>query len=461
MAGLLHPGRSTPVVPHGSPPAGDAAIPRRWKRLDQLLAAMLLVGGAFLYLDHLSVVLHTAVDIPFSDDWDLFRPDGFASGFSLRWLLAFNNEHRIATTKLLQWISFRTAGYNLVHQVAVNFALWTLLILLIAGIVARICPGLPRSALVGFSLFLLSPVNWESHSWALAGAQSHLSMILLFTGGYLLFHPRQSRGTSGGAVVALLLGTYSSAAGLVGSVTLLALFAPWKAQRLRVGADAGGDGRPQMVLTSGAVLIGVAAWLWGYQTPAHHPPPALPTTALFWSGLVELVGYGLGGHGAVMGMVGLVFMLAPVAEHLWTTRGRMSPRHAQLLALVLATLAILASISMGRAPMGVTSFTSRFTEYVLVLIPLTAAVWWLHLEQSGRRGAYLLATWCLLAVAFGQSWHYADYARAMLTRQQGVACVRSYYQGTGSGDCRMLYPRPIPDRLDRARQLGVSFQRGM
>ena len=52
-------------------------------------------ADALVFLVHLGVILHHAVDVPFRDEWELLRPNGLPAGLSLSWLWEQQNEHRI------------------------------------------------------------------------------------------------------------------------------------------------------------------------------------------------------------------------------------------------------------------------------------------------------------------------------------------------------------------------------
>src|SRR5262245_61176799 len=89
----------------------------RWLEPTRFGMATLLA----LYLAHLYVVFHYAVDVPWCDEWFLFEQRGFPQQMSLQWALSPWNEHRIPFTKLEIWLLFQIDGWNLTTNLVVNF----------------------------------------------------------------------------------------------------------------------------------------------------------------------------------------------------------------------------------------------------------------------------------------------------------------------------------------------------
>src|SRR3712207_5757020 len=91
-----------------------------WTRASKLLLA-LCVG---LYAFHLFYVWRNAVNVPAFDEWELFNPDQLPAGLTPGWLFAQHNEHRMATTKLLIWLSYQANGWDVAAHQVLNFLLY-------------------------------------------------------------------------------------------------------------------------------------------------------------------------------------------------------------------------------------------------------------------------------------------------------------------------------------------------
>jgi hypothetical protein len=126
-------------------------------------------------------------------------------------------------------------------------------------------------------------------------------------------------------------------------------------------------------------------------------------------------------------------------------------------------LAVLASIAAGRAEFGAAQAkSSRYAEFGMALVPLSAVSWDALLKGRKRlRAALLAALWLCLFLAFLNNWRFRDYRVERASRLKGVECVREYYLRGGEGFCPMIYPAPAGTRLDAARRLDAAFYRDL
>jgi hypothetical protein len=427
-----------------------------------LLLAAACVG---LYLYQFWHVWKYAVNLPFWDEWATFTPEQLPAGLSPRWLFAQHNEHRLATTRLLIWFLYRLDGWNVATHQILNFAVYGALVAWLVWMSRRVAPESPAWVHPGFAVFLLSSIAIENHVMAYQ-SQVHFWLLFFLVAAYLLFDrpQRTSRLLAGSA--AATLSVYSLAAGVVSALVLLLSFALFKTLRAREAGAGGGRRRELLQLLLVAALVGGAAGLWtvGYRRPPGHGLSSL-FGAAFWEYYLNVISFNFGVDdvSAAAGGVCLAIILAPLCLHVFKERGRLPPEHWAVFTTALACLAVLASISAGRAAFGpLQSKSSRYAEFGMALIPLTALAWGLVLRRRGRlRAAVLVGLWLLLFATFWDNWRFADYLHHHGQRKLGVRCVEQYYLKGGEALCPRIYPDPLAQQLEAAKELDASFYRGL
>jgi hypothetical protein len=144
-------------------------------------------------------------------------------------------------------------------------------------------------------------------------------------------------------------------------------------------------------------------------------------------------------------------------------KGNLSGRQWRIFVSTVGVLAILASVSTGRAGSGIEQAKeSRYFEFAMLLIPLSLVSWAFLLHGRKRLQAAVIAgLWIFCLLAFWNNWkEFQNYRIVSAQRKAGLRCLRAYYQGHGDRDCPTLFPAPIPARfLEEAKALNVSFYR--
>lgn len=433
-----------------------------WTRASKSLLA-LCVG---LYVFHLSQVWRNVVDLPVADEWEIFNPDQLPSGLTPGWLFAQHNEHRMATYKLSVWALYHAGGWDVaVHQVF-NFLLYGAAVALIFHLARRAAPETPPWLVLGFNIFLLTTVGIQNHVMAIQCA-FHFWLIFFLLSARLLFDAAQgARALAVGSLCAAL-SVFSLASGVVSTVVLMLAFAAFKLSRA-FGAGGGRARRVELyqLLLVGVFVVGsVALWLYGYRKPPQHPPLASPLGREFWDYFLNAVSFcfGFESLSKAAGLACLLVVLTPVCVLLWKRRGGLTAGQWTMFSAVACMLAVLASIAAGRGEFGAAqSKTSRYVEFGMALVPLSAVSWWALLKgREGLRAALLAALWLALFLAFLNDWRFRDYRVERALRLKGVECVRDYYLRGGEGLCPTIYPAPLGPRLDAARKLGAAFYRDL
>jgi hypothetical protein len=398
------------------------------------------------------VLIHSAVNVPYLDEWEALAPGGLGRELDLGWLLRGHNEHRIVVTKLQTWLMLRLGGWNLVDQQAFNFWVY-------AGLVVLLLRWLGRQGRAPMGLFLIlaaSTLPRENHFW---GFQSCIHFSLLF---YLLALRQIQRPgrDSWLAVLFAALSAYSFAAGVIWAASVAGLAIGLA--RLR------GQGQRRAYLQAAAVLAVVALWMAGYHKNPAHPPFAAPQSRSFWEFLLNLAALGLGftNQAWLPGLLLLGLGGGFAAAQLASWRRFSDDDRAAALSLLTLAAGIGASLvatTIARAGFGVSQAkTSRYAEIAQIL----PAILWVWVWQAARARGW---AWLRVAALAGGAWllgcvyhdqyrFTAVYAGMRGSRLALKACIRDYYDGRGDGFCPMGYPAPLASRLDRARALGLRFE---
>jgi len=122
---------------------------------------------------------------------------------------------------------------------------------------------------------------------------------------------------------------------------------------------------------------------------------------------------------------------------------------------ILAILAVLAAISVGRGNFGEPK-TSRYAEIGFMLIPYAALAWWLAVKGVARCKAVPVFFWFFCFAGYFNNWSTDKYAEAKQIDLYNLECVEGYFNGIGDGICQ---GRTAPQDLDRAKTMGARFTR--
>ncbi|HVQ40062.1 MAG TPA: hypothetical protein VMS31_21160 [Pyrinomonadaceae bacterium] len=433
-------------------PSGRFASIRTW--------TLILVLGGFvaLFLIHFAIVWKSVVNLPSDDEWALLRdPDTL----SLRWIWVQHNEHRIVTTKFLIWLLYHWDGWNLQTNVLINFIIFGVTLAWLIWVAKKLSPRLPLWAILGFTVFMLSPILWMNH---LIGLQVcfHFWLLFFLISTYFLFGPIQNwqRLVIGGLAAAASL--YSLGTGLSSVPIVFLLFCLFKLFRAYFANNKEERVREvrQLGLTGAIVVGSTALWMVGFYAP-NKRGLAWPYELAFWRQLLNLVSLAFGVEviSTALGAICLLIVIAPVLWQVWKQRGQLTPQQWTSYATVIGILATLASIAAGRAPFGIGwSKVSRYAEIGMPLIILSALNWnWVLQKRKTGATIALLGLWCFCFVGFFDNWSFDRYWQRAANRRIGAICVKAYYQQGGQGRCANLWRDPLAIELNVAKSLNASF----
>lgn len=424
------------------------------------LAVLLCLG---LYVIHFAILQGYAVNVPYWDEWDALDPNQLPAGFSLSWVFSQHNEHRIVTTRLFTWALYKLNGWNLITHQTINFLLYALLLFLIVCFARRFLPQLGSWIILVFMLFLLSPIAWENHFWGFQ-MQFHFSLLFFLAAVYFWYDERQRWSDIVLGSVMAVLAIYSISSGLISGLVGLSVFTLFKLLRLRSASNTEIRKRElqQLLWVVGLVGGSIALWFVDYHSVARHPLHVLPYKKLFWMYFVNIVGlgFGLDVKEFLPNFFFLLVVLTPILGGIWQERGRLPNSSWAVYSAVAGILASLSVITIGRANFGVAQAKgSRYSEIAMILIPLTVMAWAIFLKDRKRvRVGMLLGLWLLCFLTFANNWsEFSEYEAHAKQRTRGVLCIEKYYAGQGDGNCPSLYPLPLAEKLDEAKQLNISF----
>jgi hypothetical protein len=421
-----------------------------------------------LFLFHLFIVYRCAVNIPYLDDWGMFQ-GGPPAVLSAGWLLAFVNDHIIATTKLFVWLQYHLNGWNYSVALLLSFLIYGLFLASIVRFACRAAPHVPSWVIWAFMLFFLSPINWFNHFMATQTCY-HFSVLFFFVGSYYLFSARQRWSHLFVGCAMSILSILSLSSGIAWCAVLLIAFVVYKRMCAPSRMGTGEGARVLLQLLGAVAFIGGALLIWVVSYVKQTQPPSLmlPNTLRFWMVFLNLVshGFGIEGLSPAWGAVCLLIVVVPICAVIWKQKGKLANTQWVSLVLVMGILAGAAQIAIGRGGVGVeaVSKADRYVELVMPLIPLSV-ISWADLLQGHRRllTGVLSGLFVFCLVAFSNNWAFDVYRAEAANRTEGRRCVKAYYQDVGDAQCPTIYPAflriPLATRLEWARKLNASFYR--
>ncbi len=434
-------------------------------------------------LYHLYVVLQTTVNLPYWDEWESLRTGALNHTLSLSWLFRFHNEHCIVLTKLLTWILFQTCDWNFPVALVINYLIFVTLVLTLLTFQPKASRE-ERVQFLWFFPFLFSMVPSDNHA---SHFQSQFHFMILFTllAARLLFRAQPTHVTFGAGIACAVVAIFSMAGGVPAALTLIGVF--WLRQLLLLpeteaaaGIAAGitrseqraFQGKKSWIagaLLSVSLLLAIGVWRQGYHAPAAHPAFLYPNSWQFYEFLLNSVayGFGVGRISTLRGAFCLAWILIPLALNLKNAKQRQNPDTWALLGASLALLAMIGAITMGRGAGGPSQAKApRYGEIALFLMPLSLLAWkqWLRSFTPSVRRRFMAGAWALLALSFSHQYRFSYYQELESRKKEAIPCILNYYEQSASGAsthsdgfCPQVYPAPLEECLERARELNVSF----
>ncbi len=410
------------------------------------------------------LILHSAVDLPYWDEWEVLLPDALPAGLTWDWLFARHNEHLVVTTKFLVWLLYKLNGWNLVSHVALNLLTWLAMVAWVIRLGIKQPGNMDSGIPAAFSVFIFSTIFHENLYWAFQSA-FHLCLFFFFIAVELLFDEKQSsrRILTGAAFAALSIFSMSFGPGSCAVLLLSWLF--FKLVRFRAGRE----NSTRFLCQAAAVTIVIGGSLagWVISLPETNQSSIIwPDRLSFWNFFTNQIswGFGIGTTSFLLGLLCFLIVILPPAIRFSEIRAGRSLEIAEykLFTAIFGLLAAAAIFALGRSG-GLLSASkfSRYAEVTAFLVPLSAIAWATVLNRLPLlRKRVLVGIWGLCFFAYSDDWQFRTYSNHGRDLKNNESCVRDYYAGKGPAICPALYPTgSIADRLDAARKLNLSFYR--
>lgn len=434
------------------------------RNLNKALTITCSLALLTLFLIHFSAVRRNALNLPQGDEWGLIADDNRPSTIDLPWLYQQVNDHRTTTTKLLVWAQYHFDGWNVRHQVLLNFLIYGATLGFLVLLWRKFFADLPAWAMISFVAFQLSPIIWPDHMFPYAVAIHFWLLFFLIAAGGMFF-PKQNWGALCIATIAAVASAYSFASGVLTSGVLLIFFAAFKILRAAKATRPHGYRRELIQLAFVVVVLGgsLAGWLAGYERPSYLTHYAWPHQIEFWSMYLNLisVSFGIDRISLSLGLFCFLLIVVPIAIEIFRKRLALTPGQWISFSLVAAILIDLAAVATGRAFLGIWwSKVGEYSEHGMPLMLLTAINWTFVLARYPvAKWVTLSALWFFCLLAFSNNWNFGVYDSYGNQRRVDYQCVENYYAGSGDGHCRGTFGEaPHPELLlEKAKKLNLSF----
>jgi hypothetical protein len=402
---------------------------------------------------HMGFVFHFAVDMPILDELAFLDLWQKGTGLSYDYIVFQHSDSRAIFTRLFGYISLHLTDYHFYFDIVLNFSLLLAIVVLFLFFNRRL--GLmPATVVLGFSLFLLSPISDQLHFSRICNQWRFFS-LMAFLSAYMFFRNRQSplKDLVIGTVFASL-SLFSFIAGLAASLFLMTyktFFLVLDRQLLSKKDVAGWMG------CWVAYIASIALFFQDYWFT--HSEKVFPWTWMFWDHYLNLIAFGFNGMSDVswaLGALDLALILTPIillARTHWTT-----PQFRIPSALVLLLLAAMALISMGRSKDGPEwAKVSRYVETSILLIVPTAMLWWTLLRNRPWRSYALGGGFAFIFMFYLDDWDFYVYTEVNRRLTQAQQCAADYYKNGGELKCRALDSRDVAQLMDTGRRLNLHF----
>ncbi len=381
-----------------------------------------------------------SIDIPYADEWELFKSGSFLIHPSWTSLWAQHNEHRLVIPKLVFSVYYHALSFYIPLASIINFGFFTLAF----GLMCKF--SFVQNKKVFFALFALmafSPLNFENHLWVFQ-IQWHLFLCFLILSCYWLTRDRITNGSLIWFLVLPLAMIFSLGSGLAAGLTFIVLIALKMIFISEKPLNKKGG-----VLFLLATITGIAAYFTGYVKPTYHPVLLLPYKKEFWEHFGAITSLGLGNREHRFKILVVFFLFAHIRIGYDVVRNwsGSTQRHRFLFLLATTLLAVLASISISRAGFGSDQgFSSRYYEYSSFYL---IAVLSLSIEKlSLLKARYTLIIFAILIYSTLSNYTTREYAAMLNQRETGLACLKENVTKKKNEICTSIYPfAPVIDTI--------------
>ncbi len=420
--------------------------------LSRIFRSPLLVLILVLAFLHALLIWRYSIDIPYADEWELFKPNSFLINPSWASLFAQHNEHRLVLPKLVFSLYYNLIDFNIPIASMINYLVFAITF----GLFFRF--SFLKTHQVFFALIALmafSPLNFENHLWVFQ-IQWHLFLLFLVLSCHLLSKYEISPKSLIWFFLLPLAMIYTLGSGLAAALTFISLITLKlifvKERQITKLASL------IFLFAAGAALV---LYFIGYVKPTYHPPFSFPFTLAFWDHFSAIISLGFGNRSHIVKPVSVVFLIAHIliGFQIMRTWPIASVRHRFLFLLASTLVAVLASISVSRAGLGADqAFSSRYFEYSSFYLITVLAMSFEKLSEKKR--TYGIVIGLLLTITTLRSYRDDDYILMYRQRERGLICLKNSIAMNSNVICPEIYPlAPLNDIIKelKAGNLNLSF----
>lgn len=336
----------------------------------------------------LTVLVLFHIDAPYLDQWEFvpFLEKAYSGTLSPFDFWAQHNEHRLVFPRLffllLAWLTRWDIRWELAANVVMGMGLFAVLAYNFVSI-GRYSVGISAIWTFPFiSALVFSMSQWEN--WTFGWQfQEFLTVLAATSGIFLLANPRSRWPAFGFAMLLGVVASYSFASGLaywpVAAVAMVLAKPP----------DRNGLSARRVIWLAISVAT-ITSYLYGYQTPEHHPPTsaALARPVEFIVYILKYIGAPVvswNGHlAAIVGLLGITTFTA-LAVHLLNSGGAPVGTLAPHVCLALFALASGVMAGIGRLGFGSNQAMSpRYITFAQLLWVGSLGLAYLTLAHAAR-----------------------------------------------------------------------------
>ncbi len=382
-------------------------------------------------------IYQTAVDLPFWDEWEALNPGRLDEHLNFSWLFAQHNEHKILWTRLYTWILYHLDGWNLRHQIILNFFLYLTSLFVLYKVIPDKNSLLPLFFIPCFSDVLIDN--------QLTGFQSQFYFMLLFS--YLAIYFGFVKENS--YKNAVLFSVFSVCAML--SMTFIsgvALFFAYFMKERKFNIN--------VVTSAGVILVGLFLFFINYTTSNLQMEVTMPYKPVFWYYYFRIILKGI--FNVYLPVLctllsGILFVSAFIISYI---KDKDRNSYYVYFSLFILCFALTAGVAAGRCSID-TSYivASRHLNVVNFLIPCIAAML-IRFKQVKISLIYFILLICMFAQCYTFDTYYGVRDFRIQAKKELLMVVDSTREELTVGK---VNPFNIKECILRAKDLNVSFLR--
>ncbi len=415
---------------------------------------VLLVAAAIYQL---VLIVSFSVNFPYADEWELIVPDVLRNP-SWKWLWAFHNEHRILFSRLWSIGWFRVSGLHITGGLVLNFFLYCASVGLIYALKVK---TLGWHRFQTFALFLLpffSTLPIQNNMWFFQSC-FHFSSLATLGMVLLLFTPGDARNawlTFFSASALIFFNIFSTAQGLPLSLGLILCYLTWTLWK----------NPARWPMAVGLVVVwGAISAIWFVDYPPRIGGYFGPHRWEFWFFWLQTVGKVLGATDHRKAVLAALLCLVLLGLYLRVLRQRRVEWqiHLPWMALAFSVFAGLAAVTLGRAHHNLYSaLEPRYFSMSGLLLPVLALAAWTVAQETRRPQRTKLIFAFFLLLTYSGYFGWQGYEREFRVKAAGLDCVQTHFAIPNDPvECPQVYPGPLRERLEYARELQLSFMKSL